>query len=122
MAARTLGPDTQQSSTIITRNNVRGPGPYSLGPSRFIVRSNANITTNPVAIAGGMVSRSRICTVVADPGNTDYVLVGSDAGSCLIRLNAGDSLPLFDSSPAEVWAKSNSGTQVVQFIGSGEPL
>lgn len=64
--------------------------------------------------------RFLIFYVEADQGNTDYILFGGQGGS-RHRLNAGDVWPLFDVAPAQIFVRSNSGTQKVHGLGTGDP-
>ncbi len=78
---------------------------------------NVNVTTTSSQLAR-QTAVSAYAYIIADPGNSDYVKVGAQ-GSEYIRLNAGDSMPVFDVSPSMVWCIANSSTQTVQFVGFG---
>ncbi len=99
---------------------VDAPRPYSqsLHNHQGLQTYQNNAVTTTSAPIAHQTAISAYAYIIADPGNSDYVKVGAQ-GSEYIRLNAGDSMPVFDVSPSMVWCIANSSTQTVQFVGFG---
>jgi hypothetical protein len=56
-----------------------------------------------------------LLSVLADPNNTDVVFIGS-AGGQDFPLWAANSILMLAVRPKDVWARANSGTQVLNVI------
>lgn len=85
-------------------------------PSTLVSGQNTGITTTGAAI-GASTSLNRGVVVQAASTNTEIVYIGNSSGQ-FIELDAGDSVPIEIDNLSKIYAKSASGTQTINYMGS----
>lgn len=88
-----------------------------LTSSRLPYAATITATTTAAAVGSSLQTLVEVL-IQADPNNSNDVLLGNATTQCW-RLEAGDTISWPIRNPALIYAKTESGTAVVNLVGRG---